>query len=442
MRRAVVVPLALAVAVGPILGPILGSPALAQEETVVGGPLFSATVSQSFELDTNLDLADPRPGTSYFTDSRLALSLLNETPTQVFALDLDTGVRALWQADEDFEFTFASPTTATAAFAQEWASGMVDSQFRFRQTRVDFDRPLDDFLDPDLGVPLLPDDPDQREDDTTQRRYDANVDLELATDAPSSYAFGLAASRIDYSDVSLDLIPRDTVAADATWSLQLTPLVASALSARYFYYIADNPEETEIRETEVDAGLIYSPNERLQVGAGLGYVVREQEEFGETVEDDSGIAVRGTLRYDFDEFVVNGSVRVTTAAPETRLSGDLRFVYPLINSWVTGRIFQDYTGGSAGDEIRITGAGLGLLREINTDSRVAFDFAASRRANQDDPDDPDVDRLEFTSTYSHDFTDVVTGDIGYRFSSLEEDPDSAVGHAVFVEISRSFQTRP
>lgn len=435
MRRAFV-PLALAAA---------GVPALAQEDAGTG-PRLTAEISQRFEVDSNYDLEDPRPGTSYFADTRFAAGLINETPTQVFALDFDTGLRALWKADEDFEFTFASPSSATAAYAQEWASGALDTRLRYRQSRVDFDRPFDDFLDPDTGVIILPDDPSQREGDTTERRYDANFGLELGTDSRSSYGFGLAASRIDYSDPAEDRTPRDTVAGDLTWGLQLTPLIGTELAGRYYYYTAEDDEDTRITEAEVDASLVFTPSEVLAFSVGLGYVDREREErdaagVRQTVEDESGLAVRATVRYDFEEFIVGGTARYADIE-DGRFSGDLRLTYPLVNSRVTGRLFQSYAGGAEGDEIRVTGGAIGLLRDLDAVSRIEFDIAASRRENQDDPDDPDSDRLEFTTTYGYDFTELLTANVGYRFRTLDEDPDDAQSHAVFVEISRSFETRP
>jgi hypothetical protein len=108
-RRRTPLTLALMAGAAAAFGP---GPAAGQ----AGDPLLTATVSQRFEVDTNFGLDDPRPGTSYFADTRLALGLLQETPTQTFALGFNTGLRALWEAEEDFDLTFASPSTATAAY--------------------------------------------------------------------------------------------------------------------------------------------------------------------------------------------------------------------------------------------------------------------------------------------------------------------------------------
>ena len=103
MRRVLLASLALAAA---------GGAARAQS---LGDPLLTATISQSAVADSNFSLDNSSPGTSYYADTRLILGLLSETPTQTFELGLDTGLRALWEAEQDFEFTFASPSTATAA---------------------------------------------------------------------------------------------------------------------------------------------------------------------------------------------------------------------------------------------------------------------------------------------------------------------------------------
>jgi hypothetical protein len=445
-RGAALAPLALALAAGPAALP---GPLQAQE-VLVTGPQLTAAITQRFEADSNYNLDDPSPGTSYFADTRFAFGLLNETPSQVFALDIDTGIRALWEAEEDFEFTAASPSTAALAYAQEWSDGALDARLRFRQNRVDYTLPFDFLIDPDDPLPSVPDDPSQREDDALERRYDATFGLAFATQSRSSYALGLDATRIDYDETADDLTPRDTLSGDATWTLQLTPILATDLTGSYLYYEADNDENTQINEAQVTASLVYNPTEVLRTSLGLGWTDRQQREtvtedgvrVRQTTEDEQGLVGVGSLRYDFEDFLVNANLRLTNvnADNDLRLTGDVRLVYPLQNSRVTARVFQRYAGGDTGDEVLITGAGIGLLRELDAVSRVEFDVAASRREEQED-DDPDTDRLEFSAVYSYDFTELLSGDIGYRYRYLDED-DTASSNAVFVQISRAFETRP
>ena len=64
----------------------------------LGESLLRLTLSQSVEADSNYNLDVDSPGTSYFGDTRLGVDLVQETTTQRFALGIDTGLRALWQA--------------------------------------------------------------------------------------------------------------------------------------------------------------------------------------------------------------------------------------------------------------------------------------------------------------------------------------------------------
>lgn len=409
----------------------------------LGDPLLSATISQSFVLDSNLELDDPRPGTSTYADTRLLLGFLTETQVQTFALSLDTGLRALWQADEDFDATFASPSTAGLDYGRQWASGALESFVSYRVRDVDSSSLVD--LDGDSETP---DDLREVNNDATERRLDAGFDLALATDSPSSYTLGFAGTQFDYSDETDDddNTPRTTLSGTIGWQLQLTPVFAGTLSGLYSSFDADNASETEIRESEVEAGVLYTPSEVLELSFGAGYAnyTREEDDAAgnrETVQDDSGFVLRTGIEYLFEDVTLTGNLRLTDAAPETRLSGDLRASYPLPSGRVTGRVFQRYGGSNDGNEIRVTGAAIGLDHEINSVSGLEFDVSLARQEDLD-TDDPDTDRVNFTAAYNYALTEVVEASVGYRFRSRDEDPDSATSNSVFVEIGRTFETRP
>lgn len=432
MRRVLLASLALAAA---------GGAARAQG---LGDPLLTATISQSAVADSNFSLDNSSPGTSYYADTRLILGLLSETPTQTFELGLDTGLRALWEAEQDFDFTFASPSTATAAYAQDWSNAEIDADFRYRQTDVDADRPLADFLDPDTGE-LVPDALDRSDAEVTERRYDGTVNIGLATDAPSSYLFSLAGTRVDYDNTATNRTPRTTLQGDGLWRLRLTPVLSGALFGSYTYYDAENDQRTEIRTGELDAGVIYEPSDRLRIDAGLGYVDRSKEETvgGQRVDDDrTGPVARAALRYEFEDVLVNATARYTQAAVGSPFTGSLRAAYPLPRGEISGRLFQRKTGAATGGEADVQGAAIGVLHEINTVSALNFDFAASRQKDKSAPIEPDITRMAFTATYSRALTEVVAANVGYRYRTFEQDPDDAHSNSVFFEIGRTFSTRP
>lgn len=446
MRPGSLAALLLAGTAGVVLvSSVAFAPAARAQEA--GGGLLSATISERFEVNSNYGLDDPSPGTSYFADTRFSLGYLNETPTQTFGLGFSTGARALWEADEDFEWTLASPTGANLNYANEWASGNFDAGFRYRQRQVNLTRSDDDFIVDDEP---LPDDLTQFQDDTREHRFDANLGVEFATDSPSSYALTFDATNIDYEDVSANRVPRYTLEGGGAWRLRMSPVISSQVYADYSFYSADDDEQTEIRRSEIGAGVVYDPSENLEVSGGLGYAQRERTELvgadRETTQDDSGPSLRGEIAYTTANLTLGGEAVLSSAAPETRLNATFRASYALPRGRVNGRVFQRYTGTSTGgQEARITGFNIGIVRDITSVSDIGFDFGYATQVDVDDDDevsDPDIDRATFTATYSHALTDAVFADVGYRFRTRDEDPDSAQSHAVFLELGRTFETRP
>jgi hypothetical protein len=445
MRRAALAALTLAGAAGAAAAQTVApevevAPAETAEQQQ--GATLVTTISQSVELDTNYNLDDPSPGTSYYGDSRIALDYLNQTPTQVFALGLDTGIRPLWEAGQDFEVVVASPSTARLNYVQEGANTAFDADLRARNRQVnarlvEFD---------DIGSPVA--DPlDQGRSDSYQQRYDADIGFVIGTASPSSYEFRVLASDINYTNASgTNLAPNRSIEGQALWTLAITPVFSTALFGSYFYYTADDDQDTELNVAEAEAGLVYSPSENFRVRGGLGYADRHREGIDlvtgerETIQDNQGITARADIRYVIPSLVLLGNARWSAAAPNSRLSGAATAVYQLARGQISGQVFQDYTSTSGGDEARVTGAEIGLTRDINTVSRVGVDFAYATQVNVDDEDEPDIDRTDLTLRYGYDFTEAITAEVGYTFRNRIEDPEDATSNRFYFVIGREFVT--
>lgn len=409
---------------------------------------LTATISQSLEADSNYDLDDESPGTSYFADTRLQLGIVRSFDDRSIGFGLDTGLRALDQADEDFEFTLASPTSARFDYDQETANTTFDTTLRYRQRRTDF-RDDDLLLDQEGEegeTPIIDDLTDQDlQNDTRQHRFDGNIGFEYGTSDPSTYGVRAIATAIDYDDDDTSLVPRRSAQGEVYWALRINPVFSTLVRASYFHYEADNQTETELDVAEFDAGVIYNPDETLRVRGGIGYADRTEEELRggvrQTTEDEQGIVLRGDFRYILPDFTVLGDGRFTTAAPDPRFSFNLRGNYLLPRGRITGRVYNRFTGSSnTGDEARVTGAGIGFVHDINQVSSFGLDFAVAYQENLDDPDAEDISRGFFTASYTHELTDTVSAEIGYGYRKRIEDPDDADSHRVFVVLGKSFST--
>ncbi|HRO13273.1 hypothetical protein [Amaricoccus sp.] len=433
MQRAALAALTLAVTAGiPDLALL---PAKAQE----AGGVLTTTLSQSLVGDSNYNLDDPSPGTSYYGDTRAAFDYLKETPTQSLALGLDTGLRALDEAGQSFDFVVASPSTAYFDFSDEGANTSFDVGARIRSRRVDYLGPID------IDGPL-PDDLTGFQRDSIEYRSDADIGFAIGTNSPSTYDFNLAATNFDYSEDTGrdDLVPRRSAQGDVTWTLQITPVFAAVAAAGYYWYSADNSTDEEINVAEGDVGIAYTPTENLRVRGGLGYADRKRDEtiddFRDTTQHDTGPTVRGDFRYVLPDFTLTGEARWTTAAPQDRLSGVVRGFYNLPRGRISGRVFQRYGGGQDGSDSRVTGAGLGFTHELTRVSSLALDASYATQVDEDDPDDPGIDRTDFTASYIHNLTETVSAQIGYGFRHRVEDPEDATSNRVFLVIGKTFET--
>lgn len=415
------------------VGPDLPSPPIPEGTASV----LTATVSQSLEANTNYRLDRDSPGTSYYGDTRLTLDLLQQTDAKTFGAGIDTGLRPLWEAGQDFDLVAASPSTAYLTYDQEGPNTAFDSMLRFRSSQVD-----DQILDDDNGTAT----PLDRLGTARQSRFDANVGFLFGTDDPSSYEFRLRGTAIDYADADegVDLVSRQNASGEATWNLDVTPVLSTVVTAQYQYSSVDDDLGTKVRTASIDAGLAYQRSETLRLRGGIGYADREQEQDvsftnpDRTTERDTGPLVRGDVRYATPNVTFLANAEYTTAAPENRLTGTLSAIYNLPRSQVVGQVFQNYSTGSGGDDNRITGAGIGLIRDINTVSSIGLNAAWAQQSDVQG-DDPDIRRTTLTARYTHEITEAVTAQVGYSYRNRDED-GAADSNEVFLVLGRSFET--
>lgn len=422
------------------------------QDVVVSESTLTATLSQSLEADTNYDMVEDSPGTTYFGDTRLGIDLLRGTETQNLAFTLDTGLRALQQPEEDFEWVLASPSSARLSFDQQSANTNFDVALGARSSRVDSSS---DELVFDEDLPALPPSVVSVQNNAYQQRYDFNGGFVTGNTGPSSIGVRVLASTITYSDdggdsSDDDLIERTGADGTAFWSVRLNPTLSGVLTGTYSYQDADDSEQTQIQNSVVDLGLVYEPGENTEVGFGVGYAIRDERTTdvlgNEESQKDQGVSLRALAGYQTDDITFGLNASYTTAAPEPRFSGDARVSYALPRSTLTARLFQDFGLGSDGEDQRVTGAGVSYAYTLNSVSDLFFDVNAAQTTGADDisdtaGSDSDNTDLNFSAQLNHAFTDVVSASFGYRYSqSSDETVDDARSNRVFVQIGRSFVT--
>ena len=141
-------------------------------------------------------------------------------------------------------------------------------------------------------------------------------------------------------------------------------------------------------------------------------------------EHETGPVVRADLRYVLPDFTVSGNVRWTTASAEdNHFSGTLGAFYALPRGLLFGRVYQRAVGDVSGDEVRVTGATIGLEREINSVSRIGLDlgWATQVRPRQTTPSptSPAPTSSRATRSTSPRWS---TAEVGYNYQTRDEDP--------------------
>ena len=408
-------------------------------------PVLSFSLSQSLEADSNYDLDEDPAGTTYYGETRFAVDYLRDIDTRRLGVGLDTGLRGVDQPEQDFDWIAASPSTGYLDYRIEGVDTLLDASLAARSRIVDTTSTL--FIEGDPTDPSVPDTLEQVNLDAREYRYDANIGFTGGTTSPSTWGVRVLATSFDYDkETTDDLAPRVTVNPQANWQLQLTPVLSGALFGGYYYYNADDTGNTEVRVGEADAGVVYDPSEVLSLGVGLGYADRKREQevngLRETVDHEKGPVLRANLRYTLPEATVVGNVRWTTASAEdNHFSGTLGGFYALPRGVLSGSIYQLATGDSAGNEVRVTGAAIGLEHEVNSVSRIGLDFAwATQVSLESEFESPDITRTDFVVSYAYDITAAVSAEVGYNYRTRDEDPIDADGHRVYLLLGRSFET--
>ena len=438
---------AAAVAAAAVTASVQGAAA-----QVVSESILTTTLSQSFAADSNYNLDVNSPGTSYYGDTRLGLGLVRATDTRSLRFFLDTGLRAIDQPDEDFQFILASPSVARVAFNQAFANNAFDIDASARSQRIDR-QTIDEsafFDDQGAPIPVLPQDVPLITNNTYEQRYDLNTGFVTGTQSPSTFTFRLRASDITYNgDSPEDFTPRTAAEPTVLWRLRLNPLIAAVATAGYRYENADNSQDSEINTTEFDLGVNYTPREAVSVTVGAGYADRKERTTTDGIrstETNTGITLRALATYATEDLNFAFNTRYTTAAPSSRFSGNFQMAYDLPRGALTARLFQNYGLGSDGTDRRVTGGGVGYTHAFNSVSGMLLNVDASSSASANDPatdttTSGDRTQVDFTAQYNRALTRKVSAALGYQLTQrYETDPGDATSHRVFVRLGRSFET--
>jgi len=441
-------------------------PARAQEggvETVFG-------LGQRIEANDNLDLDTDSAGTTTLATTSLSFGLTSATPLDTLELTASTAFRVENGPNASGTETYFDDTRLGFGYAREGATALFEVSAYLRESRVEFLRPLEDFLNDD-GAIDLPEDAAELEGDGTRLSYGMNSTLELGAGGPAGLILDAGFRQLDYVDVSdPDLTDNRRAQLSATARLSFSPVTEGRFGLSYSTYEDDDAAETQRETSAATAAFVWELSPASTLEAGLGYTVVDTEEFGDTAREEGATArlaltrelPNGTLSGDIATEVTENGTRyrlgigremelpagaLAARVGLTALEGDspevtaaLSWQQELPTGTLSAELSRDVRLNSNDDEQLATALALGYSYQINAVSGLNFGlrYASTDEAGPDNR----IDNAAFTASYSHRLTEDWDLSAGYTYRHKDrESTGEASSNTVFLGLSREFGAR-
>ena len=401
-----------------------------------GNPSLTGSVSQRFEADTNFDLDDPSPGTSYRSVSTLGVTYLTETRTESFRLSSDTSLRVI--DDETGTDTIFSLPSLDTRYSRQGARSSFSAGARFRETPVEFLRPFELEFDDEGGL-ILPGDPEDFTGTGARRTWGADAALTFGTGGPAEIRVAARAAIVDYdADADVSQNPTETYTLSSSLNLRLSPVTTASLSLSGERFTAEDAEETERETYRLRAGLSYAVNPRLSYSAGIGAVRREEMTTGGTETETNAALDVGVNFVPDDTRRLSANIGLEETGDDTVATADVTLSLALPQGELSAGLNRSLTFGDEGEDLAVTSARVSFAYPINTISSANLGLSYSLREDLDDPGVEDITRLTLSAGYRRALNERLSLDVGYAYRLREEGPSEADSHSLSVGVSMPF----
>ncbi len=388
------------------------------------GRVLSFSVATGLRATDNPDFRLHPSGSEVRATADLRLGLRADTPLSSLTLDADMLLLARLKSDEGRGGERARQGLRLG-YGREGVGAALRLEAFIDESRIDFLRPLTDFLNED-GEIVLPDDLDDLTGDGWRRQRGFDASLTLGREAPFGVVLGAGLSELDYRDASNPAL-RDSRRshAAARMHFDLNPVTRLDLGLRYSVFSRDDDR----RETwSLNPGLTFARpdgNIRFLLGA-------TRTEDGTRVSGELGRLIErpwGSL----DARI--GAVRM--ADGDTALSGGLRLTYGLPRGRLT--VGLDRAAGSSADDDEVLRTALAVSYEqaLNDLSSLALNLGYVRSDNS--ATGLGTDTASLGLGYRRSLTPDWSLNLGYNYRMRDEEGSGrTTENEVSLSLSRSF----
>ncbi len=437
---------------------------VAQADELRGIRAF-VSVDQRFEFADNRSLSDPADGTSARSLTSIGLRIQSETRLEQFLFDTGTTLSLGRDPGVTNRSRFSDPRLRLS-YTREGADSLFSASGNIRRSRVDFTRPLTDFLDEE-GELVLPEDFEDLIGTGRRLTYNAETRLEFGREAaPFGLAMRAGVSGIDYSAPTLADVRRHNIGATAR--MRVSPVTDLTVSADHSRFRREDIADTDRRTNALSFGVTHDLDPVTQISGAIGYTRISTREFGFTTRSSGTTGQLGLARILPDGVVsaraqqarspdggsranlvlarewerptgaLAGSVGATRSpGGDVNLIGSLDLRRDTPDGVVVAGLQRSVSVDADDNERLRTTINLRYTHEVNALSR--FTLRAAHAHSAGTPTATRVSRTDLSATYSRDLTrdwSLNTG-VSYRLRSTGAGA-RATSPVVFVGLGSTF----
>jgi hypothetical protein len=411
---------------------VAGAVVLAQEGG--SGPRLTFGLSQTFDVNDNLDLDVESEGSTAQSFTGLSFGLSSQTELSTLEFFAGTALRITDGPDSGNEVEVdLDGTRIGLAYDRAVATAALSVDGRYTMDQIDTTLTLADF-GPGAEVP---EDFSQLQGTGMRRFFAADAVLSLGLDDPVGYEFSAGASALNYTDTSdPDLFGNTRARLGAAVIAQLNEVTEGRLGLSYGSFSSDNPDNSGNDSTDINLGVTRA----LQNGT-VGFVIFAENYSGDTNNDDRvGLSIFRAL--DLPAGALNASLGATQVEDQDpELTGRVAWSQALPDGSINLAANQAVRNDSDDNPQYVTGIRFGYVRELDPLSQLGLDVGYA--LTQDILDDDRTSSASISAIYSRSLTEDWALDIGYTYRQRDEnDEGMARSNAIFFGLRRAWEWRP
>ena len=403
------------------------------------GPRMTFGLSQTFDVNDNLDLDVDSLGTSVQAVTGLSFGLLSQTEISTLALGAATGLRILDgpvsddigdDDDNSVEFDLDN-TRITLDYDRAVSTAALSLGALYTMDQIDEAQTLADF-GPGTEVP---EDFGQLNGTGQRRFYALDAVLSLGLEDQVGYELSAGINGLDYANTTDPTLYDNTRASlGAALLLRLSEVDQGRIGLTWGDFSSDDPENPNETNLNLDLGVTRTlPN-------GTVGVTVFADDYSE--EDDSRLGFSLSRALELPEGALSASIGATQLEDEDpELTGALSWEQNLPEGIVNLGIIRDVQNDADNLPQYVTSLRLGYDRALDPLSQVGIDVGYALVEDATSPDE--TQSASFSAVYSRDLTEDWALDLGYTYRQREEDNTGmARSNSVFVGLRRAWELRP